>query len=85
MRGIWRRELLLDFFAAGQVREDRGAFDRRGALEVETSLPGCGGCVLGWGVAGAEVKEGDFVGCQRRMRWSVDEGAVSGLRDDCVI
>lgn len=85
MRGIGRRELLLDFLAAGQVREDGGAFYRRRALEVEASLPGCGGCVLGWGIAGAEVEEGDFVGCRRRVRWCVDEGAVRGLGDVRVI
>lgn len=61
VRGLRRGEDLLDFLRAGEVREDGGAFDRGGALEVEARGPGAGGGVLGRGVAGAEVERGDFV------------------------
>lgn len=75
MGGVGRREDLLDFFGAGEVGQDRGAFDRGAAFEVEARGPGLWGREVCGGVAGAEVEGGDFVGGVGGVGGGVDEGA----------
>lgn len=48
-------------------------------------MPGGGGRVVGWGVAGSEVDKGDFVGCGGGVRWCIKEGAVTGGGDRGVV
>lgn len=85
VRGRGGGEFLLDLFGAGKVGEDRRAFDRCGALEVEARAPGGGGRVLGWGIAGSEVEESDFVGGLWGIGRCVEEGAVRRRRDGGVV
>ena len=75
---VWGRrgEDLLDLFGAGELQEDGGAFGGGTAFEVVACGPGGGGGVFGWGVEGAEVDGGDFVGGGGGRGWSIDEGSA---------
>lgn len=54
-------EGLLDFFGAGEVGEDAGAFDRGAAFQVVSCGPGGGRVVFRWSVKGAEVDGRCFI------------------------
>ena len=66
---------MLDFFGAGELGEDGGAFYGGGPFEVVPCGPGGGGGVFGWGVEGTEVDDACFVGGVGGGRWGIDQGA----------
>lgn len=65
-------EYLLDFLAAGEMREDGGAFNSAGAFEVQARGPRGGVRVLCGAVAGAEVERCYFILGFERVGWAVD-------------
>lgn len=68
-------EDLLDLLGAGELEGDRRAFDGEGAFEEEAGGPLARGGVVGGGVAGTEVNDGDFDG-------RVGRGGVRGVVRD---
>lgn len=60
-RGL-RGKNLLDFFAACELEEDRGAFNGGAAFKVVAGCPRVFVGVFGWGVESAEIDYGCFEG-----------------------
>ncbi len=61
MRRVGCRKNLLDFFAAGKMCENAGAFDCSAAFEVEAGFPRFVRGIFGWRVAGAKIKGRNLV------------------------
>lgn len=57
---VGRRQHLLHLFRAGDLRQDRGALDGGGALQVVPGLPGALAQVVAGPVAAAHVDDGDL-------------------------